>query len=192
MTLALSSLRELRIIQVTNPANRPKANPVATSICSSSCRTNAVTPKAAIAAIRGRAFLDDFFEENLKDQEVKDLMTRVECTRDPELDQFYPRQWPAWVRIEGVDGRTYTAEIMFPKGDPENPLSWDELIEKFMNLTHPVLPADRQHAIIAHVRQADPEQPDPQRRSINRAGSIHRWPPVAGGKSRCLMTESLT
>lgn len=114
---------------------------------------------AAIAAIRGRAFLDDFFEENLKDQEVKDLMTRVECTRDPELDQFYPRQWPAWVRIEGVDGRTYTAEIMFPKGDPENPLSWDELIEKFMNLTHPVLPADRQHAIIAHVRQADPEQP---------------------------------
>jgi len=112
---------------------------------------------AAIAAIRGRAFLDDFFEENLKLREVKDLMTRVECTRDTELDQFYPRQWPSWVRIEGVDGRTYTAEIMFPKGDPENPLSWDELIEKFMNLTHPVLPADKQHKIITLVRQTQPE-----------------------------------
>lgn len=113
---------------------------------------------AAIAAIKGRAFLDEFFEENLKLQEVKELMSKVECIRDPELDKFYPRRWPAWVRIEDFDGKTYTAEIMFPKGDPENPLSWDELIEKFLNLTHPLLPADRQHEIIACVRQAQQEE----------------------------------
>lgn len=114
---------------------------------------------AAIAAIKGRAFLDEFFEENLKLQEVKELMSKVECIRDPELDKFYPRRWPAWVRIEGVDGRTYKAEIMFPKGDPENPLTWDELIGKFLNLTSLVLSADSQHEIITLVRQAAPQEP---------------------------------
>ena len=113
---------------------------------------------AAIAAIKGRAFLDEFFEENLERQDVKGLMTRVKCIRDPELDQFYPRRWPAWVRIEDFSGRTYKAEIMFPKGDPENPLSWDELIEKFLDLTRPVLPAGSHRQIIACLRRAGPEQ----------------------------------
>jgi hypothetical protein len=28
--------------------------------------------------------------------------------------------------------------VRFPKGDPENPLSWEELIEKYRGLTAPV------------------------------------------------------
>lgn len=110
---------------------------------------------AAIAAIKGRAFLDEFLEENLKNPELRDLMARVECIRDPGLDQYYPRQWPAWVKIESIEGRTYSAEIMFPKGDPENPLSWDELIEKFLNLTRPVLTVHRQHELVDLVRNLE-------------------------------------
>lgn len=110
---------------------------------------------AAIAAIKGRAFLDEFFEENLKLRELKELMARVECSKDPELDKYYPRQWPAWVKIESVEGGTYAAEIMFPKGDPENPLSWDELIEKFLSLTGPLLTVHNQHEIVDLVRDLE-------------------------------------
>jgi 2-methylcitrate dehydratase PrpD len=104
---------------------------------------------AAIAALKGRAFLEEFLEENIRLPEVADLMKRVECTRDPELDKFYPRQWPAWVKIEASGGRTFRANVMYPKGDPENPLTWDELIGKFVNLTKPVL-ADHQQDKIIH------------------------------------------
>ena len=47
------------------------------------------------------------------------------------------------------------AEIEFPKGDPENALSWQELKDKFRNLTGPVITADRQEAIIASVDSLD-------------------------------------
>jgi 2-methylcitrate dehydratase PrpD len=110
---------------------------------------------AAVAAIKGRAFLDEFLEENLKIQELKDLMAKVDCSKDPELDKYYPRQWPAWVKIESVEGRTYAAEIMFPKGDPENPLSWDELIEKFSNLTRPLLADHKQLELVDFIRNME-------------------------------------
>jgi len=74
---------------------------------------------AAIAVIKGRAFLEEFVEENMSLPELAGLMNRVECSRDPELDKFYPRQWPAWVKIESSEGRTYSAKVMYPKGDPE-------------------------------------------------------------------------
>ncbi len=107
---------------------------------------------AAIAVVKGRAFLDEFLEANLRLPEVLDLMGKVECNGEPELDQCYPRQWPARVRIETTDGRVHTTEIMFPKGDPENPLSWDELIAKFLNLTGPMLSVPQQNRIIDGVK----------------------------------------
>ncbi len=110
---------------------------------------------AAIAAIRGRAFLEEFFEPNLSLPEVVALMNRVECIIDPELDRFYPRQWPAWARIESSGGATYRTEIMYPKGDPENPLSWDELIGKFVALTGPVIADHKRDHIIDFVARLE-------------------------------------
>ena len=113
---------------------------------------------AAIAALRGRAFLEDFSEENFELPEVRALMARVECARDLELDLFYPSQWPGRVTIQSTSGRIYSTEIMYSKGDPENPLTWDELIEKFLNLTRPMLATDQQHKIIDCVRRLEDEQ----------------------------------
>jgi 2-methylcitrate dehydratase PrpD len=106
---------------------------------------------AAIAAVKGRAFLEEFLEKNRGLPEVADLMLKVECINDPALDKFYPRRWPAWVKIEASGGAAYRAEVMYPKGDPENPLPWEEVIEKFRNLTSPVLDGYKQHQIIDHV-----------------------------------------
>jgi hypothetical protein len=50
-------------------------------------------------------------------------MSRVECSVDPELDTYYPRRWPARVKIESKAGSVFSVEVMFPKGDPENPLT---------------------------------------------------------------------
>ena len=107
---------------------------------------------AAIAAVNGRAFLEEFQERSIGLSEVRGLMPKVECINDPELDKFYPRQWPAWVKIKTSGGQTYRAEIMYPKGDPENPLSWDEIIKKFLNLTTPVPAARNRNQIIDYVR----------------------------------------
>lgn len=36
------------------------------------------------------------------------------------------------------DGRVLELQVDFPKGDPPNPMSWDESVAKFMSLAAPV------------------------------------------------------
>ena len=106
---------------------------------------------AAIAITYGQASLDEYTEDMLGRSDIKDLMNRVECVQDPALEVNYPSQWPAWVEVETRDGRTLKSQIEYPKGDPENALSWDELKDKFRNLTQPVISPSRQEEIINAV-----------------------------------------
>ena len=110
---------------------------------------------AALAMLYGRASLDEYSAANLESPQIKGLMKRVRCISDPELDKLYPRKWPATVEIVTKDGREFTVRVDYPKGDPENPLSWDELIEKFSSLTAPVFPEKRRKEIVSQVRSLE-------------------------------------
>lgn len=89
---------------------------------------------AALAIARGRAAPADHSEANLADPELHRVMDIVECYRDPDLDAEYPGRWPAVVQILLRDGTELEERVDFPKGDPENPLSDDELLDKFRAL----------------------------------------------------------
>ena len=106
---------------------------------------------AAAAITYGRASLEEYTEATLDLPEIKGLISRVRCVEDPALEVNYPSQWPAWVEVETRDGRKLRAEVDYPKGDPENALSWDELKDKFRNITAPVIPSDKQREIIDAV-----------------------------------------
>lgn len=110
---------------------------------------------AAMAILHGKASLDQYTQENLRSPLVKEVMRKVKCINDPEIEKDFPRKWPAVAEIRTNDGRVYTARVEYPKGDPENPLSWEELIEKFRNLISAVFPEDRQNRIIATIRSLD-------------------------------------
>ena len=62
-----------------------------------------------------------------------------------------PGRWPAWAEVRTRDGRTLRSEILYPKGDPENALSWDEMKEKFLSLSEPVVSGKRQREVITAV-----------------------------------------
>ena len=112
---------------------------------------------AAVAILYGKASLEQYTAEKLKSPEVKGMMDRVSCVPDPELDRLFPKQWPASVEIATKDGRRFSAKIDYPKGDPENPLSWEEEIGKFDELSSPVFPEGRRKDIISRVRSLDTE-----------------------------------
>lgn len=113
---------------------------------------------AAVAILHGRASLDEYTVDNLGSPKVKEMMGKVSCVPDPELDQVYPKQWPASVEIVTKDGRRFYTRVEYPKGDPENPLSWEELIEKFNELSSPVFSGDRRRKIISRVNSLETEE----------------------------------
>ncbi|MHC4225522.1 MAG: MmgE/PrpD family protein [Planctomycetota bacterium] len=113
---------------------------------------------AAVAILNGKATLDEYTMQNVNSARVKELMDKISCLKDPELEKEFPRKWPASVTLQTKDGKAYSTRIDFPKGDPENPLTWDELIDKFRNLIAPVLFDARQSEIIERVRSLEKEE----------------------------------
>ena len=110
---------------------------------------------AALAILRKNAFLDRYQMNEINDPEIRDCMKRIRCLRDPELNRDFPRKWPARVVVHTTDGRKFDHRLDHPKGDPENPLSWDELIDKFTTLATEVLPLSQCRKIINLVRNVD-------------------------------------
>jgi len=110
---------------------------------------------AAVAITKQRAFLDEYSLEVIQSEEIKKLMEKVECYNDPELDKEFPRKWPCHVTIETVQGEKLEAKVEYPKGDPENPLTWDELIYKFENVTRPVWDTKQQQELIDQVKSLE-------------------------------------
>jgi len=85
-------------------------------------------------------------------------MKKVECVNDPELDKLYPSRWSSKAEIKINSGRTFFSRVDYPKGDPENPLTWDELIEKFYGLARHIYTKDKLDRIINEIRNMDSNQ----------------------------------
>ena len=93
----------------------------------------------AHALVHGSVRLNAFEPERLGDPEVRALMQKIELVADPELSQGFPRQRAARVEIETLDGRKCSHFQPTRKGDPEMPLTDEELNDKYLELAVPVL-----------------------------------------------------
>jgi 2-methylcitrate dehydratase PrpD len=89
---------------------------------------------AAVALVFGTGGIEAYTAEKLHDPAVRSLMAQTDCYRDATLDAAYPREWPAAAEIHLVDGSVVKTRVDFATGEPENPVSREALIEKFVSL----------------------------------------------------------
>ena len=93
----------------------------------------------AIALMKGKVGLGEFTHELLEDGRVRGLMERVEVAVDPDIDAQFPTKWPALVRVLMDDGTTYEELVEYPRGDPENPMTFADVKAKFLDLAGGIL-----------------------------------------------------
>ena len=105
----------------------------------------------ATAAKYRKAGLDDFSEERLHDPDLLNLMRRISIESDETLSLSYPQKWPACVSVVLKNGRSFSHEVDYPKGDPQNPLRSAELTDKFFMLTKGILETKIADKIIDRV-----------------------------------------
>ena len=110
---------------------------------------------AAAALVFGRASLAEYALGVPERPEIKNIMDRTRCVIDPELETTFPRQFRAWAEVETKDGRTLRGDVEYPKGDPENPLTWDEMKGKFTGLTSELISRQRQQEIISSIESLE-------------------------------------
>ena len=90
-------------------------------------------------------------KENLKHPEVKELIGKIRMVHAEDLEPLFPTVRPARVIVEMADGSSFREEVHLVQGDPEKPLSWDDLFIKFEQFTGPFLGKEDRMKIIETV-----------------------------------------
>lgn len=88
----------------------------------------------ALALCKGSAGMEDFNEANVTDEELLALTRKVKVVENEELSSLVPKKRASILNITMKDGTTLSHRVDYPKGEPENPLTDEELIQKFNSL----------------------------------------------------------
>jgi 2-methylcitrate dehydratase len=92
-----------------------------------------------------------FTPEKIANPAIRAQLKKVEVVADPEIEKVFPALQRAIVSIHTKDGREFTRQLDFPKGDPRNPLTDREVEEKFEALAEPVLSKAARRKVIDAV-----------------------------------------
>jgi 2-methylcitrate dehydratase PrpD len=109
-----------------------------------------VSYACAIALFEGAARERQFADEQVRRAEVLDLHRRIGREADRSLGQT-----EAWATARLRDGRTIVEHVVAASGTPENPLSDAEVERKLVDLSEPVLGAERTRRLIAQLEGID-------------------------------------
>lgn len=86
----------------------------------------------AVALLEGKVFLEQFNPEKVSDPKVQKMASKVKYV--------HPDGWPTGsarltqeVTVKYRDNSSYSCKVTAPKGEPQNPMSSEELWDKFRN-----------------------------------------------------------
>jgi 2-methylcitrate dehydratase PrpD len=107
----------------------------------------------AVMIVRGRAGLDEFTEEAIRDPAVLNLACKVRYELDPTID--YPRHFSGHVKVFMQDGTLLEENQPHPRGGFEDPLPPAEIEEKFRANARLTLPAGKVEDVIQAVNRLE-------------------------------------
>ncbi len=101
----------------------------------------------AVALVDGQVTPKQFTLERIMDPEVRAQLKKIEVVADPEIEKVFPGLQRSIVRVSTVDGQSFERQLDFPKGDPRNPMTDEEVEEKFHALADGVLSRSAQKKV---------------------------------------------
>jgi 2-methylcitrate dehydratase len=106
-------------------------------------------PYVIAAALADRQVTPAQFEmKKIMDPTIRAQLKKVEVVADPEIEKVFPALQRVIVNIATTEGRTFSKQLDYPKGDPRNPLSDAEIEEKFSALAEGVLSKSAQKKLV--------------------------------------------
>ncbi|MDD5427570.1 MAG: MmgE/PrpD family protein, partial [candidate division Zixibacteria bacterium] len=99
----------------------------------------------AAALVDHQVTTNSFSDEKLKDPRIWEVINKIKGKASKEFEAMFPAKQPSRVEIKTKDGKTYEAYLEYPKGDPREPMTEDDLMTKFNALTDGLLSAERQN-----------------------------------------------
>jgi 2-methylcitrate dehydratase PrpD len=110
----------------------------------------------AILLIERRAGLSEFTDEVVLRPDVQAMIEKVDFVVDDEAERAGYHKMTTLIDIETNDGRTISGRADFGKGSPANPMSYEEVADKFCECAaFARFPREQAETVIAMVRDLE-------------------------------------
>jgi len=106
----------------------------------------------AAAIVDWQVTVNSFSDEKLHDRRIRDVIHKIRGEASLEFEKMFPAKQPSKVVIRTQNGKTVSQYLEYPKGDPREPMSDEDIAVKFNALSVAVLSPNRQVDIREAVR----------------------------------------
>jgi 2-methylcitrate dehydratase PrpD len=108
----------------------------------------------AILLLDGRAGLGEFSDAVVHRADVKAMIEKVDFVVDKDAEAAGYHKMTTIIDIQLADGRTVSGRSDFGKGSPADPMTYDEVANKFReNAEYAKFPSKRAESVVAMVRE---------------------------------------
>jgi len=102
-------------------------------------------------ALDGHLVAGSFLPDRLAREEVRRVAGLVRLREEPAFSAALPRERPTAVRVRWRDGTSRAATVRNARGNPDDPLSEDEIADKFRRNADGVVGDDTADAVVASL-----------------------------------------
>ena len=106
----------------------------------------------SMALLEGRVDNGTYAAKKLKDPEIREFMKKVIVKEDKALTAAYPSSVPNRVTVKLDDGKTLALQVDDPRGHPKNPMTDEEIEQKFRLLVKGTLKESQVDKVLSFVR----------------------------------------
>jgi len=101
----------------------------------------------AAALVDHKITTNTFSEEKLKDPRVWEVIDKIKGEASVEFEKMFPAKQPSKVVIKTKDGKEFSEYLEYPKGDPREPMTNEDIENKFNALSSSLLNEEKQKNI---------------------------------------------
>ncbi len=109
----------------------------------------------AAAVVDKKITTATFSEEKLKDPRIWEVIDKIKGEESEEFDKMFPEKQPSRATIKTKDGNVYSEYLEYPKGDPREPMTIEDIDNKFSGLSEGLLSEEKQQSIKTIVLNAE-------------------------------------
>lgn len=109
----------------------------------------------AAALVDGDVTLATFDRERLTDPKLLDLIDKTKIVEDDEMNKGYPDGIPNDITITCADGTTANKCVTYPRGHAGNPMTDEEVVDKFRRMANGVVSDSTAEVILDRAWKLD-------------------------------------
>lgn len=106
----------------------------------------------------GQLGIRQFAPELVHDKVIREIMSKIIVVKDEDMENIFlenPTKLASKIKVTCHNGEVFEKLVEYPKGDPDNAVTWDESVDKFMSLATDVYTEEQSKKLVALIENLE-------------------------------------